>query len=81
MTEYIDGFAKKFNKEDFITHTVICGGEPEMEIAKTCKKENLELIVVGSHGHKILKDIIYGATVDELRHRVRIPVLAIPVEV
>jgi manganese transport protein len=81
MSEYINGFAQKLNKDDFTTHTVICGGEPEKEIAKVCKKEDLELIVVGSHGHKMLKDIIYGATVDELRHRVRIPVLAIPVEV
>jgi manganese transport protein len=81
MTEYINGFAEKLNKDNFIARTIICGGEPENEIAKTCKKENLELIVVGSHGHKMVKDIIYGATVDELRHKVRIPVLAIPVEV
>ena len=81
MREYIDGFAEKLNKDDFVAHTIICGGEPENEIAKTCKKENLELIIVGSHGHKMVKDIIYGATVDELRHKVRIPVLAIPVEV
>ena len=81
MAEYINSFASKLNKDGFVTHTVICGGEPENEIAKTCKKEDLELIVVGSHGHKMVKDIIYGATVDELRHKVRIPVLAIPVEV
>lgn len=81
MNEYINDFAHKHNIDDFITHAIICGGNPEKEIAKVCKKENIELIVVGSHGHKMVKDIIYGATVDELRHRVRIPVLAIPVEV
>jgi len=81
MTDYLNIFADKLNKNNFITHTIICGGEPENEIAKTCKKEALEMIVVGSHGHKMVKDIIYGATVDELRHKVRIPVLAIPVEV
>ena len=56
------------------------GGEPENEIARISKKEELEMLIVGSHGHKMLKDIIYGSTVDGLRHRVRIPVLAIPVE-
>jgi manganese transport protein len=81
MTDYLNIFADKLNKNNFITHTIICGGEPENEIAKTCRKEALEMIVVGSHGHKMVKDIIYGATVDELRHKVRIPVLAIPVEV
>jgi manganese transport protein len=38
------------------------------------------LLIVGSHGHKFVKDIIYGSTVNEVRHRVRVPVLAIPVD-
>ena len=80
MTAYIDSFTEKLNKDDFNTQTIIGGGEPEDEIARICKTENIELLIVGSHGHKFLKDIIYGSTVNEVRHRVRIPVLAIPVE-
>ncbi len=81
MSEYMDRFANKFSKNDYITHEVILGGKPAIEISKFCKTQNLELIIVGSHGHKMLQDIIYGSTVDELRHRVRVPVLAVPVEV
>ncbi len=80
MKEYLDNFATGLKKENLKTHTIIGGGEPENEIARIAKKEELELLIVGSHGHKMVKDIIYGSTVDELRHRVRIPVLAIPVE-
>ncbi|HKB85796.1 MAG TPA: Nramp family divalent metal transporter [Ignavibacteriaceae bacterium] len=80
MEEYLQGFAVELKKENIKTHTIIGGGEPENEIARISKKEELELLIVGSHGHKMLKDIIYGSTVDELRHKVRIPVLAIPVE-
>jgi len=72
---------EKLEKESFVTHTVIGGGEPENEIARICKSEKIDLLIVGSHGHKIMKDIIYGSTVNEVRHRVRVPVLAIPVEV
>ncbi len=81
MKVYLDTIARKMEKEKFVTHTVIGGGEPEDEIARICKQEEIELLIVGSHGHKILKDIIYGSTVNEVRHRVRIPVLAIPVEI
>ncbi len=80
MEEYLQGFAVELKKDNIKTHTIIGGGEPENEIARISKKEELELLIVGSHGHKMLKDIIYGSTVDELRHKVRIPVLAIPVE-
>jgi manganese transport protein len=80
MDQYLKQFSEKLEKENFVTHTLIGGGEPENEIARICKSENIELLIVGSHGHKILKDIIYGSTVNEVRHRVRVPVLAIPVD-
>ncbi len=80
MDVYLKSFSDKFEKDNFTANTIICGGEPEDEIARICKTENIELLIVGSHGHKFLKDIIYGSTVNEVRHRVRIPVLAIPVE-
>jgi manganese transport protein len=80
MEDYLQDFAEELKKQNIKTHTIIGGGEPEYEIARISKKEELELLIVGSHGHKMLKDIIYGSTVDELRHKVRIPVLAIPVE-
>ena len=80
MKAYLDNFSEKLKEENFKIHSIIGGGEPENEIARICKEENIELLIVGSHGHKFLKDIIYGSTVNEVRHRVRIPVLAIPIE-
>jgi manganese transport protein len=35
------------------------------------------LLVMGAHGHKGIKDIIFGATVDSVRHSVSIPVLIV----
>jgi len=81
MTDYVNNLAEKLNKDNFVTQTVICGGEPEDEIARICRQEEIELLIVGSHGHKLVSDIIYGSTANEVRHRVRIPVLAIPVEI
>ncbi|MGK9119305.1 Nramp family divalent metal transporter [Olivibacter jilunii] len=43
-------------------------------IAKVCNYYKADLLIVGSHGHRGLKDFIYGETVNRLRHRVDIPV-------
>ena len=52
-------------------------GEPEDEIARVAKEEQLDLLVTGSHGHRLLGDMLHGATVSELRHRTNVPVLTI----
>ena len=43
-------------------------------ISQLCVQHELDLLVVGSHGHKGFKDFIFGETVNNLRHKVRIPV-------
>ncbi|HNP97061.1 MAG TPA: universal stress protein [Cyclobacteriaceae bacterium] len=32
---------------------------------------------MGAHGHNLIKDLIFGTTVDTVRHRVAIPVLIV----
>ncbi|RYF20356.1 MAG: iron/manganese transporter [Flavobacteriales bacterium] len=46
-------------------------------IAEISNANKLELLVMGAHGHKGLKDIIFGTTVDAVRHKVEIPVLIV----
>ena len=46
-------------------------------IAEISKTNELELLVMGAHGHKGLKDLIFGTTVDAVRHKVEIPVLIV----
>jgi manganese transport protein len=43
------------------------------------EENNIDLLVIGSHGHKGLKDIVYGQTVSSVRHELKIPVLVINV--
>jgi len=47
------------------------------EIVKFVKESNADLLVLGSHNHKGIKDWIYGETVDKVRHRIGIPVLVV----
>ena len=52
-------------------------GNPKRDIPKIVKDFNADILVMGAHGHKMLKDIIFGTTVDNVRHQLNIPVLIV----
>ena len=49
------------------------------EIIKIVKEKDADMLVVGAHGHTGLKDLIYGQTVNTVRHELKIPVLVVNV--
>lgn len=46
-------------------------------IAGVVNDDKIDFLVMGSHGHKAIKDLIYGTTVDTVRHLINIPVLVV----
>jgi nucleotide-binding universal stress UspA family protein len=50
-------------------------GDPANELVKVAQSRNVDLLAMSTHGHRFVKDVILGATVDKVRHLVRIPVL------
>ena len=52
-------------------------GSTAKAIADISNRNEIELLVMGAHGHKGLKDLIFGTTVNSVRHKVNIPVLII----
>lgn len=52
-------------------------GTAASSIVKIINEEKIDFIVMGSHGHKVLKDLFFGTTVNSVRHKVNIPVLVV----
>jgi len=52
-------------------------GDVKDELARMVADSHVDLLVTGSHGHGVVKDLFLGATTSGLRHRVRCPVLTI----
>ncbi len=52
-------------------------GNPKKEIPKIVNEFSADLLVMGAHGHRILKDLIFGTTVESVRHQLKIPVLIV----
>jgi nucleotide-binding universal stress UspA family protein len=54
-------------------------GDPATGILKIADDENCDLIAMTTHGHRFLKDLIYGNTITQVRHRAQVPVLLVNV--
>ncbi|MCB8994917.1 MAG: Nramp family divalent metal transporter [Bacteroidales bacterium] len=52
-------------------------GNAAIEIVKIVKSQDIDLLVMGVHGHKGLKDLIFGTTLDSVRHEIKIPLLIV----
>ncbi|MFZ0429572.1 MAG: Nramp family divalent metal transporter [Acidobacteriota bacterium] len=53
-------------------------GDPADELALLIEQHRPDLVVIGSHGHKGVGDLVHGTTVESLRHRVSVPLLVVP---
>ena len=53
---------------------------PAKEIVRLVKESNADMLIVGVHGHRGVKDLIYGQTVNSVRHDLKIPVLMVNIK-
>ncbi len=73
--EELELFVTELKKNNFNTESIIGYGNPAKAIADIASTEQVDLIVMAAHGHRGIKDLLLGSTLDTLRHRVKIPVL------
>ena len=52
-------------------------GDPSKELISFAESHKVDMLVMGSHGHRLIGDLLWGQTVDPVRHRVGIPVLVV----
>ncbi len=57
--------------------TIQHGVSPTNAIVKKAREIQPDLIVMGAHGHRGVKDLIFGNTINAVRHQVSAPVLVV----
>jgi nucleotide-binding universal stress UspA family protein len=77
---YLEKRVGELTGEGFSCDAVLALGEPSDEIIKLAREKNVDLIAMTTHGHRFISDILYGATVDKVRHEVEVPVLLVKVQ-
>jgi manganese transport protein len=80
-SRYLEDIAGLIAGEDVaVEHVVRHSRNPKTEIVRYARELGPDLIVMGAHGHKGLKDIIFGTTINAVRHNLRVPLLIVRAE-
>ncbi|MBP6757716.1 MAG: Nramp family divalent metal transporter [Flavobacterium sp.] len=66
-----------FREKGFHVKTVLGFGAPNKVIPKLVNKGEFDILIMGTHGHTGMKDLLFGTTVDRLRHKIEIPLLIV----
>ncbi|WP_422927317.1 Nramp family divalent metal transporter [Singulisphaera sp. PoT] len=73
---YLDEIVQVLESMGYSARSVLLYGPDRAGLlVKHLKKEPADLLVVGSHGHGLVRDLLFGQTVDKVRHGLDIPML------
>jgi manganese transport protein len=75
--ERLDRYRDILLEKGLQTDTVLGFRHRAREIARIAREEKADMLVIGSHGHRGLKDLVFGETVNAVRHELKIPVLVV----
>ena len=74
---YLEKLTADLERDGIDADSVLAGGDPAKEIAEAAERENCDLIAMSTHGHRFVKDVLYGSVANEVRHITRVPVLLV----
>ena len=72
---YLDKVKAEFEAASIPVTTELGYGEPAREIIKFVNEKGCDLLAMGTHGHKLVADLVLGTTASRVQHNVSIPVL------
>jgi manganese transport protein len=73
---YLDDVARALHDLGFDARPVLLYGPDRAgRLVSHIKKNPVDLLVVGSHGHGLVRDLLLGQTVDKVRHGLDVPML------
>jgi manganese transport protein len=75
--KYLVDIAEELRMSGIPVETELAFGDPAKEVIKFATAHAADMLVMGSHGHRMLADLLWGETVDPVRHKVDIPVLIV----
>jgi len=75
---YIDSLVASLAEKDIKVEAAIRhGADPRREIVRYAREIMPDLLVMGAHGHGGIKDLIFGNTINPVRHSLNIPILVV----
>ena len=72
---YLERVRSGLVSEGFAVSVQLANGDPATELIRVAQEGKVDLIAMSTHGHRFVADLLFGTTVDKVRHLVKIPVL------
>jgi manganese transport protein len=70
-------YAQQMHAKGYHVEIKLGYGNPKRQIPKLVEEFKADLIVMGAHGHQLIKDILLGTTVDSVRHKLSITMIVV----
>jgi len=74
---YLESLTREIEERDLPVESILLHGHPPEEIVKAVIEAGIDMLVMGSHGHRGLDDLVFGQTVSAVRHALNIPVMVV----
>jgi manganese transport protein len=76
--QYLDEIAASLRAQGVEVDCLIRhSNSPRDEIVAVARQVQPDLLVMGAHGHKGLKDMVFGTTINAVRHQLDVPLLVV----
>ena len=76
--ERLEELARVLRRKGLAVEGCLGMGDPSPELTRMVNELEVDLVILGGHGHAGVSDLVHGTTVSGLRHRVRASVLVVP---
>ncbi|HMD71767.1 MAG TPA: Nramp family divalent metal transporter, partial [Bryobacteraceae bacterium] len=76
--QYLERIAQSLRDQGVTVETAIShSASPRKEIVRYAREVHPDLVIMGAHGHGGLKDLIFGNTINPVRHNLAVPMLIV----
>jgi manganese transport protein len=77
-SKYLSRIADSLRNQGIAVETsVFHSTSPAREIVRYAKRVAPDLVIMGAHGHGRLKDLVFGNTINPVRHALNVPILVV----
>jgi manganese transport protein len=73
----LESYANQLQEKGLKVKAVLGFRNRVEEIVRIVEEQNADILIIGAHGHKGIKDVLYGQTINAVRHALKIPVLVV----
>jgi len=74
---YLVRLTREVEERDLPVEHDLRFGRAGDEIVRAAAENGFDMLILGSHGHRGLEDLVYGTTVAKVRHSLEIPIMVV----